>query len=154
MAAQQISPDEPWFAVKCLFSHPSRASDAEKVLYEERITLWRVSSWDEAFRLAEGEAQEYASSDDCVFHFATDAFHLFEETVIFENLIWDQCNMLDFDNGHGVCTPLFKRLKPAETGLQDEPTFQSDRVRAFRELQPAKGKNTCETFHEVVVLRP
>jgi hypothetical protein len=36
MATQQISPDEPWFAVKCLFSHPSRASDAEKALYEER----------------------------------------------------------------------------------------------------------------------
>jgi len=88
MATQQISPDEPWFAVKCLFSHPSRASDAEKALYEERITLWRVSSWDEAFRLAEAEAQEYASSDNCIFHFTTDAFHLFDESVGHGTEVW------------------------------------------------------------------
>jgi hypothetical protein len=88
MAAQQIASDEPWFAVKCLFSHPSRATDAEQFLYEERITLWRAASWDEAFRLAEAEAQEYASSDDCVFITATDAFHLFDESVGAGTEVW------------------------------------------------------------------
>ena len=88
MAAEKIMPGEPWFAVKCLFSHPSRKSDGEPVLYEERITLWRAASWDEAFRLAEAEAQQYASGEDCMFHFATDAFHLFDEAIAHGTEVW------------------------------------------------------------------
>jgi hypothetical protein len=50
--------------------------------------FWHASSWNEAFRLAEAEAQEYANSDDCIFHFATDAFHLFDETVGHGTEVW------------------------------------------------------------------
>jgi len=88
MSAQTISPAEPWFAVKCLFSHPGRTADADLFFFFFFITLWRASSWDEAFRFAEAEAQEYANSDDCIFHFATDAFHLFDKTVGQGTEVW------------------------------------------------------------------
>lgn len=88
MAAEENLREEPWFAVKCLFSHPDRAKDSEPSLYEERITLWRAASWDEAFKLAETEAQEYAGSNRCVFHFASDAFHLFDKEVGHGSEIW------------------------------------------------------------------
>lgn len=82
--------DERWFAVKCLFSHPTRARDGDQNLYEERTTLWRASSWEEAFKCAEGEAQEYAKAENCIFHFATDAFLLADGSVRNGSEIWSQ----------------------------------------------------------------
>src|SRR5688572_13907625 len=81
---------QPWFAVKCLFSHPSRADDSERFLYEERTTLWQASSFKEAFALAEVEAAEYARTSTCTFVRATDSFHLFEESVGHGSEIWSQ----------------------------------------------------------------
>jgi hypothetical protein len=46
-----------WFGVRCVFEHES--DDAEHS-YEERVTLWRAGSFDEAIALAEAEATEYA----------------------------------------------------------------------------------------------
>ena len=83
----KASPDEPWFAVKCLFSHPNRANESDGNLYEERITIWHASTFEEAFALAEAEAREYAS-DDCVFIRATDSFHLFDESVGQGSEVW------------------------------------------------------------------
>jgi hypothetical protein len=82
------SPQQPWFAVKCLFSHPARADASERFLYEERITLWRASSFQEAFALAEAEAAEYARSSTCTFVRATDSFHLFEDSVSHGSEVW------------------------------------------------------------------
>ena len=92
----QARPDEPWFAVKCLFSHPSRANETDGNLYEERITLWRVSTFEEAFSLAEAEAREYAS-DDCIFVRATDCFHLFDESVGHGSEVWSVMRGSHFD---------------------------------------------------------
>ena len=72
---------EPWYTVKCLFDHPDRKSDGESFLYEERITLWRASSFEEAHRLAEEEGRRYASEAGCVFLGSTDSFHLFDDDV-------------------------------------------------------------------------
>lgn len=41
-----------WYTVRCVFKKGS--------LYEERITLWRTPSFDDAIELAEAEAAEYA----------------------------------------------------------------------------------------------
>lgn len=73
--------NEPWYCVKCLFHHPGRKADGEDFLYEERITLWKTSSFEEAHRLAEEEARQYAADAGCVFVSSTDSFHLFEEEV-------------------------------------------------------------------------
>jgi hypothetical protein len=56
-----------WFAVRCVFRtgwpepapHSPPGHD-----YEERITLWRASSADEAIAKAEAEAETYASTID------------------------------------------------------------------------------------------
>jgi hypothetical protein len=48
-----------WFGVRCVFEHES--DDAEHS-YEERVTLWRAGSFDEAIALAEAEAIEYAAT--------------------------------------------------------------------------------------------
>ena len=52
-----------WFAVRCVFDvdHP----EGTPYLYEERITLWRASSFDEAIALAEEEANNVYADDDC-----------------------------------------------------------------------------------------
>src|SRR3954462_770142 len=71
--------NEPWYSVKCLFHHPTRKSGDEDFLYEERITLWKASSFEEAHRFAEEEAHKYASEAKCLFVGSTDSFHLFEE---------------------------------------------------------------------------
>lgn len=76
-----------WYAVKCLFSHPSRTAGGE-FLYEERTTLWLTVSFEEAFTLAESEATKYAESSSCVFVRATDAFQLQEESVGRGSEIW------------------------------------------------------------------
>ena len=49
-----------WFSVRCIFAvgWPPEADAA----FEERVTLWRATSLDEAIERAEGEAREYASS--------------------------------------------------------------------------------------------
>jgi hypothetical protein len=44
---------EDWYAVRCIF----RAGEA----YEERITLWRAASLDDAIERAEAEARTYAA---------------------------------------------------------------------------------------------
>ena len=75
------SADLSWFAVKCLFSHPSRVEDSVRFLYEERITLWHTDSFNKAFDLAEVDAAEYAKEANCLFVRATDSYQLFHKTI-------------------------------------------------------------------------
>lgn len=75
------SPDQPWYAVRCLFSHPTRTKDGDGTLYEERITLWKCDAWQEAYLKAEKEAKEYAEEENCIFIKATDSFHLFDREL-------------------------------------------------------------------------
>jgi hypothetical protein len=55
-----------WYGVRCLFHLDpgglgAGAPDEEPVaMYEERITLWRAESFDDAIALAEAEAAQYA----------------------------------------------------------------------------------------------
>ena len=49
-------PDDRWYAVRTLFQTPGGADSA----YEERVTLWRTESLDDALARAEAEAMEYA----------------------------------------------------------------------------------------------
>ncbi|MDP0490398.1 MAG: DUF4288 domain-containing protein [Verrucomicrobiota bacterium JB023] len=90
-------PTQPWYAVKCIFSHPSRAKEGEGNLYEERITLWKAESWNEAFRKAEKEAKEY-EAEDCVFIEATDAFHLFDDEIKNGTEVWSGMRDSHFDS--------------------------------------------------------
>lgn len=55
-----MSEKSRWFAVRCVFLH-GEVSDDEDGTYEERITLWNVSSAELAIERAEAEAEEYVS---------------------------------------------------------------------------------------------
>ena len=50
-----------WFAVRCVFAKGWGADDGPS-LYEERVTLWRASSVEEAVVRAEAEAAAYAAA--------------------------------------------------------------------------------------------
>lgn len=51
-----------WYSVRCVFRHewPHRKHST----YEERVTLWRAKSGDEAIESAEREAEDYVASLD------------------------------------------------------------------------------------------
>ncbi|MEV6486211.1 hypothetical protein [Streptomyces sp. NPDC051576] len=49
-----------WYGVRCVFRH------RELGVYEERLTLWRAGSPDDAIALAESEAHEYCADLDGV----------------------------------------------------------------------------------------
>jgi hypothetical protein len=59
----QASPgsSEPrWYGVKCVFRTPPADGESQESVYEERVTVWRAVSFDEAIQKAEAEAFEYA----------------------------------------------------------------------------------------------
>lgn len=52
--------EQSWYGVRCVFRH------RELGVYEERLTLWRASSLDEAVSRGELEAHEYCADLDGV----------------------------------------------------------------------------------------
>ncbi|MGZ0707299.1 DUF4288 domain-containing protein [Coraliomargarita sp. W4R53] len=82
------SNNQPWFAVRCLFSHPKGEKDGDGTLYEERITLWKCDEWQDAYIKAEQEAKEYEKESNCIFIRATDSFHLFDEELKEGTEVW------------------------------------------------------------------
>ncbi|MEU5883245.1 hypothetical protein [Spirillospora sp. NPDC047279] len=57
-----VAESDSWFAVRCIIKDDNAGT------YEERITIWRAASFDEAVILAEREIDEYTSSLDGVFY--------------------------------------------------------------------------------------
>jgi hypothetical protein len=65
-----------WFSVRCVF----RFAGKLRPTYEERLTLWRATGFEQAVLLAETEAREYASGlGDCDYVGFAQAYHLFDE---------------------------------------------------------------------------
>lgn len=107
--------NEPWYSVKCLFHHPTRKSQGEDFLYEERITLWKASSFEQAHRLAEAEAREYAAEAECIFVASTDSFHLFDEAISSKTEVYSTMrgsNLQPADYRRTFCVTARDRLKP------------------------------------------
>ena len=50
-----------WFSVRCVFAS-GWSAPATGTNYEERVTLWRAASLDDAIERAEAEAREYAAT--------------------------------------------------------------------------------------------
>lgn len=75
---------EPWYAVRCVFramaNQPWGPTDLQTgtSAYEERITLWRASSVDEAIARAEAEAKDHAETLGDVYVGLAQAYHLFQ----------------------------------------------------------------------------
>ncbi|MCC5577062.1 hypothetical protein IMZ11_15660 [Microtetraspora sp. AC03309] len=70
------TPETGWYAVRCVFRWRQPYDT-----YEERLTLWRADSFDEAIAMAEREAEEYV--DDRPFEYLglAQAYYLDNETI-------------------------------------------------------------------------
>jgi hypothetical protein len=66
--------DQQWYAVRCIFRLPADDGFA----YEERITLWRATSHEEAVERAETEASTYMDGLEFKYLKLAQSFHLFE----------------------------------------------------------------------------
>lgn len=73
--------DERWYAVRCVFEHPDEDAASGDRWYEERFTLWRADSDDEALALADAEAELYAEANDCTNLGLAQGFHIAAEAV-------------------------------------------------------------------------
>jgi hypothetical protein len=67
--------DEPWYSVRCLIRLGQR-SNASNSMYEERVTIWRATDFEDAIARAEREASEYANATDAEYVGLAQAFHL------------------------------------------------------------------------------
>jgi hypothetical protein len=66
---------QDWYSVRCIFKAGDRSA------YEERITLWRADSIDDAIRLAEIEASEYGGDVGWSYVGLAQAYELKAESV-------------------------------------------------------------------------
>lgn len=65
-----------WFSVRCVFRV---GPDPRDQSYEERLTLWRAESFDQAITLAEAEALGYAAEQtDTTFAGLAQAYRMFD----------------------------------------------------------------------------
>lgn len=71
---------EQWYSVRCIFKHLPRHDATKRNLYEERITIWKAKSFEEAVELAEIEAKDYADPDSEYLGLAQ-VFNLFDEVL-------------------------------------------------------------------------
>jgi hypothetical protein len=74
-----------WFAVRFVFQRthqaPSQGASKGEYTYEERVTLWKAESSDDAIRQAEAEAADYTEGGEWVEVDMAQAFWLFDEPV-------------------------------------------------------------------------
>jgi hypothetical protein len=73
------SDQQPWYSVRCVFQLPT---DDDGYAYEERITIWKATDFDEAIALAETEAAEYVTGMDMTYIGLAQSFHLFGEPSV------------------------------------------------------------------------
>ena len=66
---------EPWYSVRCILRSPWTDGT---FLYEERITIWRAASFEEAVERAERDAREFARDVDAEYVGLAQAYHLAE----------------------------------------------------------------------------
>ncbi|MER5777166.1 hypothetical protein ABT144_23270 [Streptomyces sp. NPDC002039] len=88
-AADPVAPGTFWYAVRCVFQW----ADDVGAPYEERLTLWRAGSMEEAISRAEAEAWRYAEEND----------HRYLELA--------QCHRLDVDGRPGDGDEVFSLLR-------------------------------------------
>jgi hypothetical protein len=64
-----------WFGVRRIFKLPDQRA------FEERITVWRVDSFEAAVKLAEAEANEYQVSSGAEYLGLAQAYHLAADRI-------------------------------------------------------------------------
>ena len=69
------APAQPWFSVRCILAF----TDGGTTLYEERVTLWRGSCFEEAIERAERDAREYVDGLGGKYVGLAQAYHLADD---------------------------------------------------------------------------
>lgn len=64
-----------WFGVRCHFLHPRYRTRAGQI-FEERITVWRADSFDDAIAKAEAETVTYAEDVEAEYLQACSSYRL------------------------------------------------------------------------------
>lgn len=64
-----------WFGVRCIFQWRHEAC------FEERVTIWKANSFDEAIKKAEFEATEYAETNALIYLGLAQGFWMFGDTI-------------------------------------------------------------------------
>lgn len=101
---------EPWYSVRCVIRSAAIA-DVDGWTYEERVTVWRANSFEDAIERAELEANDYAADTGGEYVGFAQAFHLFAGDHIDDgaevfSLMRDSTLSVDdyltrfFDSGH------------------------------------------------------
>ncbi|MGE4518049.1 MAG: DUF4288 domain-containing protein [Desulfobacteraceae bacterium] len=72
--------EKDFYSVRCIFKHENLNNDSKPV-YEERITLWQASSFEEAVIMAENEAGSYARDIGCLYTGLSQAFHFLKNEI-------------------------------------------------------------------------
>lgn len=77
-----------WYATKTIFSIPNR-EELGKYLYEERVLLWRATSFEEAFEFATAEAKDYEKVvDGILFLGRCDAYQIDHDIIGHGSELW------------------------------------------------------------------
>ena len=53
--------DDPWYSARCILRHAPSESSGGKLVYEERVVLFRAANFEDAIRQAEGETDDFQS---------------------------------------------------------------------------------------------
>jgi hypothetical protein len=76
---EAVSNLEPWYSARCIFRFEKLG---QRRIFEERVILLCAECEEEAIRIAEEEAEEYAAvSEGCFYTGLVDLFHIFEPKV-------------------------------------------------------------------------
>jgi len=72
-----------WYAARCVFRHGAlTGTTRRRHVYEERIVLLQAGSDNEAIKLAEREARDYAGQDAGITYLNyVETYHLFEKSI-------------------------------------------------------------------------
>ena len=70
---------EPWYSVRCVFAFDGTSAGRNN--FEERVTLWRAESFDEAIAMAENDAVDYAENVGGRYLGLAQAYHLAEDSL-------------------------------------------------------------------------
>lgn len=70
--------DNEFYSVRCIFKHKNLSGE---FLYEERITIFETSSFEEAMIMAENEAKKYADEIGCIYTGLAQSFHLITNEI-------------------------------------------------------------------------
>ncbi len=73
--------DEPWYGVRCIFDHGASRYVEKALTYEERIIVVKAESLDSAIIAAEKDAEEYASDVNASYLGHSQAFHIYDGQI-------------------------------------------------------------------------